>query len=386
MTVRFASFNVENLFARPRAFDPTTPEESEPIVAAFAKFNSLIEHVSYSAADKERMIELLVELDVYEEVGGLIRRKRTPTPRWAWLRANRGTFDVDHQNKGIEIVAESRAAWTGWLELAVEPVDEVATRMTAQVIHDLRADVQAVIEAENRPALDRFNQDMLSGQFGHVMLIDGNDTRGIDVGIMTTRQVEIVSMHSNVDVPDPIAPDEHLFSRDCAEYQCRLQSGGTVRVLLNHFKSQIGGGGPKRARQAKGVRDIVDHLVAAGERNIVVMGDLNEGPPALGQPTVNLLPLFDKNGPLVDVYSLPTFDPGPRPGTFGSCGIRDRFDYILVSRDLAARVVSGGIERHGLWGGPTNVNPPTQWALYPGIGSREQAASDHAAIFVDIEI
>jgi endonuclease/exonuclease/phosphatase family metal-dependent hydrolase len=386
MTVRFASFNVENLFARPRAFDPTRPQESDPIVTAFAEFNSLIEDVSYSAADKERMIQLLVELDVYEEVGGLIRRKRTPTPRWAWLRANRGTFDVDHDATGIEIVAESRAAWTGWLELAVEPVDEIATRMTAQVIHDLRADVQAVIEAENRPALDRFNQDMLSGQFGHVMLIDGNDTRGIDVGIMTTPRVEIASMHSNVDVPDPVAPDEHLFSRDCAEYRCRLPSGGTVRVLLNHFKSQIGGGAPKRARQAQGVRDIVDQLVSAGERNIVVMGDLNEGPHTVGQPAANLIPLLDPNGPLVDVYSLPTFDPGARPGTFGSCGIRDRFDYVLVSHDLVGRVVSGGIERHGLWGGPTNVNPPTQWAIYPGIASREQAASDHAAIFVDIEV
>lgn len=90
------------------------------------------------------------------------------------------------------------------------------------------------------------------------MLINGNDTRGIDVGIMTTAQVEIVSMQSNVDEPDPAAVGEHLFSRDCAEYQCRLPSGAIVWVLLNHFKSQSGGGGPKRARQAQGVRNIVD--------------------------------------------------------------------------------------------------------------------------------
>jgi hypothetical protein len=100
-------------------------------------------------------------------------------------------------------VADSLAAWTGWVELATEPVDEVNTRMTAQVIHDVKADTKAVIEAENRPSLDRFNQDLLSSQFGHVMLIDGNDTRGIDVGIMITAQVEIMSIHSNVDVPDP---------------------------------------------------------------------------------------------------------------------------------------------------------------------------------------
>jgi hypothetical protein len=116
------------------------------------------------------------------------------------------------------------------------------------------------------------------------------------------------------------------------------------------------------------------------------MGDLNEGPTVLGQPAANLATLLDPNGPLVEVYALPTFDTGPRPGTFQSCGIRNRLDYILVSRDLAGLVVGGGIERHGLWGTPTNVNPPTQWDIYPGITSAHQAASDHAAIYVDINI
>jgi hypothetical protein len=138
-----------------------------------------------------------------------------------------------------------------------------------------------------------------------------------------------------------------------------------VWVLVNHFKSQSGGGGAKRARQAQGVRTIAEDLVAAGERHIVVMGDLNEGPPVLGQPAANLASLVDPNGPLVEVYALPTFDPGPRPGTFQSCGIRNRLDYILVSHDLAGLVIGGGIERRGLWGTPTNVNPPAQWDIYP---------------------
>jgi hypothetical protein len=49
-------------------------------------------------------------------------------------------------------------------------------------------------------------------------------------------------------------------------------------------------------------------------------------------------------------------------------------------------VVGGGIERCGLWGTPTNVNPPTQWDIYPQITGAHQAASDHAAIYVDINI
>jgi hypothetical protein len=39
-----------------------------------------------------------------------------------------------------------------------------------------------------------------------------------------------------------------------------------------------------------------------------------------------------------------------------------------------------------LWGGPTNINPPAQWAIYPDITAPEQAASDHAAIYVDINL
>jgi len=50
--------------------------------------------------------------------------------------------------------------------------------------------------------------------------------------------------------------------------------------------------------------------------------------------------------------------PGLDPASFHSCTIRNRLDYIFVSRALAALVVNGGLERHGLWGTPTNINPP----------------------------
>jgi endonuclease/exonuclease/phosphatase family metal-dependent hydrolase len=386
MSVRFASFNVENLFERPRAFNQTTWADGQPILDAYREFNALIAKAVYSPADKKRMVELLLRLEVYRRVDGLVRRNPVRTPKWAWLRANRGSFDVDREATGIAIVADGRGDWIGWLELATEPVNEVATRMTAKVIGDVAADVLAVIEAEHRPSLTRFNDELLAGRYGHAMLIDGNDTRGIDVGILTTAQVAITGMLRNVDEPDPDAADEPLFSRDCPQYRCRLPSGASVWVLVNHFKSQSGGGGEKRARQAEGVRKIAAALIDGGDANVVVMGDLNEGPAALGGLPANLTPLFGAGSPLVDVYTLPAFVTGPRPGTFQSCGIRNRLDYILVSPALAARVVGGGIERRGLWGTPTNVNPPAAWKVYDDITSAEQAASDHAAIFVDVDI
>lgn len=54
------------------------------------------------------------------------------------------------------------------------------------------------------------------------MLIDGNDDRGIDVGIMLKEEYRIVRMLSHVDDKD----DEGIvFSRDCAEYEIKTPQG-----------------------------------------------------------------------------------------------------------------------------------------------------------------
>jgi len=46
----------------------------------------------------------------------------------------------------------------------------------------------------------------------------------------------------------------------------------------------------------------------------------------------------------------------------------------------------GGIFRKGLWGDPGNVNPPQAWEIYPEITASVHAASDHAAIWVDLDL
>jgi endonuclease/exonuclease/phosphatase family metal-dependent hydrolase len=203
-----------------------------------------------------------------------IRRNQTLNPKWAWLRKNRGTFDREPSNRAqnVEIVADGRGDWITWVELAKEAVDETATRMTARVIQEIGADILGLVEAEDRPALLRFNRDLLGGLYRHVMPVDGNDDRGIDVAIMTRDGFDIGSIRSNVDKTDTKGI---IFSRDCAEYEVRTPNGVVIHVLVNHFKSQSGGGGAKRKRQAKAVRKIVNELVQAGA-HVVVVGDLNE--------------------------------------------------------------------------------------------------------------
>ena len=71
-------------------------------------------------------------------------------------------------------------------------------------------------------------------------------------------------------------------------------------------------------------------------------------------------------------------------GTFDSCGIRNRLDYVFVTRDLAPAVTAGGLVRTGLWG--TRKTRPTDWATYPDMAGHDQQASDHAAVFIDLTL
>ncbi len=40
-----------------------------------------------------------------------------------------------------------------------------------------------------------------------------------------------------------------------------------------------------------------------------------------------------------------------RPGTFGNCTAKEKFDYILLSPALYSKVTGGAVLRTGVWGG-----------------------------------
>jgi transposase InsO family protein len=68
------------------------------------------------------MKSLLVEVDIYfVNAQGTVRRKETSSPRWAWLRKNRGGFDrqPEDETKDIEIIADRVWRTRSQLELAI---------------------------------------------------------------------------------------------------------------------------------------------------------------------------------------------------------------------------------------------------------------------------
>lgn len=301
-----------------------------------------------------------------------VHRKRSPTLR--------------HRHRTVEVL-NGKHQWAT-LNVGALPIllpefcCQWPCKFDWQILHAIAADVQAVIEAEDRTTLRLFNDQVIKDvggkPFDHVMLVDGNDERGIDVGLMTRAKYPILSIRSHVDDTDAKGT---IFSRDCAEYEIGLPKGKRLWVLVNHLKSKGYGSqasnDAKRKRQAQRVRALYDAHLEAGDNLVAVVGDLNEIP---GNRPMD--PLLRQGSTLKDNSSHPAFVSGGKAGTHGNCGPSAKLDYILLSPDLFAKVTSAGVERRGMWGG---VNG-TLWPHFKEVSNADEAASDHAALWVDLDI
>jgi endonuclease/exonuclease/phosphatase family metal-dependent hydrolase len=370
--MRLAVYNVENLFDRAKAMNLQSWEEGRPVLERFAALNALLGQVRYDDADKARMAALMVELGL----------ESSDTGPFVILRRNRGGLLRRSKAGGITITAGGRADWVGSLELRDEPIDEHAMRNTARVMLDVGADVLGVVEAESRPVLAAFNAEILPAlggePFRHVMVIDGNDERGIDVGLMSREGYPIGIMRSHVD--DRLGNGQPIFSRDCPEFEVATPGGASLLVMVNHLKSKGYGGkatsDARRKAQAERVAEIYRARIDDGAELVAVIGDLNDTP-----ESAPLKPLLESTT-LTDAFAHPSFDDGGYPGTYGLCNASNKIDYLLLSPALYAKVRAGGVFRKGMWPGVR----PKRWESYAELGRPEEAASDHAAVWVDLDL
>jgi endonuclease/exonuclease/phosphatase family metal-dependent hydrolase len=369
--MRLASFNLENLFDRAKAMNQESIAEGKVILDLFGRMNKTFAKPKYNKSDKTRIVDGLEKLGVLKEDDG---------GEFVRLRQNRGNLLKRPKTGSPEVVASGREDWIGWLELKTEEVNEIATQNTARVIKEVAADVVATIEVDNRVAVQRFNDQLLAmvggAPYPHMMVIEGNDDRGIDVGLMT--RVPIGNMRSHV---DDMLNGSRIFSRDCAEFELSLPSGAPLLLLVNHFKSKGFGtqaaSNERRLRQAERVRAIYEAHRQAGVKHIAVLGDFNDLP-----NSAPLRPLLGRGSTLRDISQHSNFVSDGRPGTFLNGAKSQKIDYILLSPELFSKVTHAGVFRKGVWGG-TNGD---LFEHFPEMTKPIHSASDHAALFVDLNL
>ena len=372
--IRIATFNMENLFTRPTAMSGTTDEFGRQALEDFGELNFIIAKDSYSPADKARLIELSGKYGFH---------KLDQTNKFIQLNKVRGQLFRMPQNGTIadlQVVAGGREEWTGWFVLLRRDVIWAATKNTARVAADVNADVLLTVEIEDRLTLQRFSEQVLAAEFSfvypHNMLVDGNDERGIDLGLFSKFPIRDVRNH--FDEPDPVNASEKLFSRDCPEFEIELPSGDLLILIGNHFKSKRNGDDQhskdRRQRQAAGAAQI---YVEARKRSpyAVVAGDFNDTPDSV--PLQPLLNVPSPNDKLNDVTAHPSYQ--GLPGTYGTGLKSGKFDYILLPPELWSNVQAVNAERRGTY-------HPRKWIPYDTVTSEKNQASDHACLWVDLDL
>jgi endonuclease/exonuclease/phosphatase family metal-dependent hydrolase len=370
MSVRIATYNMENLFRRPTVFRLANPGDRAELLRDFAELVTRLDQPAYSTADKSKIAEIIVKYGVHRFDPSrpppiTINEPRQSDELRLYEKSGSGN-DVK-----ISVVAAGRASWVGWAELGQDDLDLSVVRNTGRVVSEVDADVLLAVEVEDRHTLERFNTQVLAGALGrrpypYNLLIDGNDGRGIDIGILSRHPITSVRPHLFDTRPD--RPDKRLFSRDCPEFEIHL-NGTPIVILGNHLKSKFQDDSGLRLAQAKRVAEI--HR-AALERtpHVVVAGDLNDDP-----DSETLAVLLDTG--LRDVMSHRSYR--GLPGTHGTCrSDRDKLDYLLLPPSLWREVQHVGLETRGIFADGIKS--------FDTVRSKSEAASDHAALFADLDL
>ncbi|UUT22430.1 endonuclease/exonuclease/phosphatase family protein [Pseudomonas sp. T8] len=262
---------------------------------------------------------------------------------------------------------------------------------TAEVILEAEPDVLLLCEVENIHTLRIFNHDYLSDYFDQIVLIDGNDPRGIDVGLLVRKgfsgKIDSIRTHVNElksgatgSVTWGSRPNfgylanNALFSRDCLEVDVTI-GDHTLCFLGNHFKAQDGKTESDERRKAQADRVFQIFSEAKRNRFPIVLGDLNadiDRGTAAGDSLLGLVKGFG----VVDAFSTES-DRWTHFYDYGSDV--SRLDYILVDDRLALgdrKIIRKGLsKRCKQYTGPR----------YPTVSFQHTEASDHCLISVDID-
>jgi len=208
----------------------------------------------------------------------------------------------------------------------------------AVVIRDLGAEVIGLQEVENRGVLEAFNREHLGGLYPTVVLVEGNDRRGIDVALLSKLPVLSVTNYCHRVLPTPQPNFPNRFARDLLAVRLQATTKCELTVYVVHLKSKHGGRESDlwRRAEAQQVRAIVEaHLRREPQAYLVLLGDLNDLPSS--EP---LEPLLRAGSPLFDPAAAL---PGEQTYTYTYGERQQRIDYLLLSPALRRAYVPGSL-------------------------------------------
>jgi endonuclease/exonuclease/phosphatase family metal-dependent hydrolase len=121
----------------------------------------------------------------------------------------------------------------------VKPKKDTLREMIVKRIKSIEVDVLAVQEVEDIDTLCRFASEDLEGMYRYKILIEGNDPRLIDVGLLSKYPIGAIISWKEAVHPDN--PEKPVFSRDLLEVEVFNKSRSTklFTIYNTHLKSNF---------------------------------------------------------------------------------------------------------------------------------------------------
>ena len=349
-SVIICTFNVENLFMRYKIFGFTaSPKPFRNILTA----------------------------EELKEGGGFL-----PTPKW------KKSFQLYDKGPWRELTAAAiRRA---------EPND---------ISNYSMPDILCLQEVESMDALRLFNEKNLDNHYKYQILIDSNDPRRIDVGLLSNSEIKSIITH----MYEKSESDNKslLFSRDCLEITFKITNTKDLTVYINHLKSkfvnpnlkpqkreeQVAEANKLRLQQSRKVIQLVSNRFKNDKfetENFVVLGDFNDSP-----DSPCLKPLLHETSRMHNVVLR--LDPHDRwTYWYDRKNIASQIDYILLSPSLDGnssskpyierRGISNKIKRFSYLNEKKQENK-IEWN-FPRFQdvSEKYEASDHCPVFFELQV
>ncbi len=219
------------------------------------------------------------------------------------------------------------------------PKDVEAMRKLAQTLKKADADVVALQEVENLQILNQILDQNLPGLYPYRALVEGNDSRGIDVAVVSKHPIQNVQSHKDNRFPLPGGKGTTNFKRDLLRADVQVGSY-PVSVYTTHFKAQAGGPKADAVRLAEALetrRIVQEEMKAWPGRRYVVTGDFNDTPDSdVGRALVT---------PGKDGFALKDALAGVPPGQRITHPVTNRsIDFMLYSDSMEGEFAGGGIQ------------------------------------------
>jgi endonuclease/exonuclease/phosphatase family metal-dependent hydrolase len=170
----------------------------------------------------------------------------------------------------------------------VKAKEKGKTEMIAKRITEMDVDVLAVQEVEDIDTLKYFNKEYLKGMYAYQALIEGNDPRLIDVGLLSKYPIGGITSWQRATHPDK--PQEPVFGRDLLEVEIldKDRKDKLFTVYNNHLKSNLILPGQNKAeeekknkerrkQQAETIIKIVKSRMDTID-SFIILGDMNDTP------------------------------------------------------------------------------------------------------------